>query len=113
MRYEESLRGGARIRVIVPYHKVFLLCMSVEGGLWLMDWVRGGFVYLWSKRCQCVLWVLDQQVNPLAFCPYPGYYTALSLLQSNKKVRVDIVEALPTPFGLVRSGVAPDHQDVR
>jgi NADPH-dependent glutamate synthase beta subunit-like oxidoreductase len=42
----------------------------------------------------------------------PGFYTALALLQSNKKVRVDIVEALPTPFGLVRSGVAPDHQEV-
>ncbi|MGZ4851189.1 MAG: NAD(P)-binding protein [Candidatus Bathyarchaeia archaeon] len=41
-----------------------------------------------------------------------GYYTAASLLQSNKEVKIDILEALPTPFGLVRSGVAPDHQDV-
>lgn len=25
--------------------------------------------------------------------------------------RVDIIERLPTPFGLVRTGVAPDHQE--
>lgn len=26
---------------------------------------------------------------------------------------VDIIDRLPTPFGLVRSGVAPDHQDTK
>lgn len=41
-----------------------------------------------------------------------GYYTAAALLQANKNVRIDFIEKLPTPFGLVRSGVAPDHQDV-
>lgn len=29
------------------------------------------------------------------------------------KVAVDIVDKLPTPFGLVRSGVAPDHPEVK
>ena len=29
------------------------------------------------------------------------------------KVHVDIIDRLPTPFGLVRSGVAPDHQDTK
>lgn len=28
-------------------------------------------------------------------------------------VRVDVLERLPTPFGLVRSGVAPDHPEVK
>lgn len=28
-------------------------------------------------------------------------------------VQVDIIEKLPTPFGLVRSGVAPDHPEVK
>ena len=28
-------------------------------------------------------------------------------------VSVDILEAMPVPFGLVRFGVAPDHQDVK
>ena len=41
-----------------------------------------------------------------------GYYTTLALLNSGKDIRVDILEQLPVPFGLVRSGVAPDHQDV-
>jgi hypothetical protein len=27
--------------------------------------------------------------------------------------RVDILDRLPTPFGLVRSGVAPDHPDTK
>ena len=29
------------------------------------------------------------------------------------QVHVDIIDRLPTPFGLVRSGVAPDHQDTK
>ena len=42
-----------------------------------------------------------------------GFYTAKYLLKADANVRVDIVDKLPTPFGLVRSGVAPDHQDVK
>lgn len=30
-----------------------------------------------------------------------------------KNVNIDILEKLPTPFGLVRSGVAPDHPEVK
>lgn len=41
-----------------------------------------------------------------------GYYTAAALLQTQKNIKIDILERLPTPFGLVRSGVAPDHQEV-
>src|SRR5207237_9680942 len=29
------------------------------------------------------------------------------------KVRVDIVVRLPTPYGLIRAGVAPDHQSIK
>lgn len=43
-----------------------------------------------------------------------GFYTADKLLKKfGDEARVDIVEALPTPFGLVRSGVAPDHADTK
>ncbi|MYG51532.1 MAG: pyridine nucleotide-disulfide oxidoreductase [Rhodospirillaceae bacterium] len=38
-----------------------------------------------------------------------GFYTAESLLRSVDDVEIDIVERLPTPYGLIRSGVAPDH----
>ncbi len=35
------------------------------------------------------------------------------LKKFGEEVRVDIIDRLPTPFGLVRSGVAPDHQDTK
>eukprot|EP00949_MAST-11_sp_MAST-11-sp1_P003917 g3917.t1 len=42
-----------------------------------------------------------------------GFYTAKYLLKEIPEARVDMIEKLPTPFGLVRYGVAPDHQDVK
>jgi NADPH-dependent glutamate synthase beta subunit-like oxidoreductase len=43
-----------------------------------------------------------------------GYYSAEALQKSfGQGVRIDIVDRLPTPFGLVRSGVAPDHQSLK
>ena len=42
-----------------------------------------------------------------------GFYTAQTLLGSHETVRVDMYEALPVPFGLVRFGVAPDHDDTK
>jgi len=42
-----------------------------------------------------------------------GFYTTKYLLSADDNVHVDMIESLPTPFGLIRSGVAPDHQDVK
>lgn len=47
-----------------------------------------------------------------------GYFAAASLLklaanQADVDVRVDMLEMLPTPWGLVRSGVAPDHPKIK
>eukprot|EP00900_Chrysochromulina_parva_P001062 jgi/Chrpa1/10957/Chrysochromulina_OHIO_Genome00005422-RA len=42
-----------------------------------------------------------------------GFYTADQLLKSDPGVHVDIYERLPVPYGLVRYGVAPDHQAVK
>eukprot|EP01032_Pedospumella_encystans_P011739 gene11739-13629_t len=42
-----------------------------------------------------------------------GFYTAKYCLDINENVRVDFFEKLPTPYGLVRSGVAPDHPEVK
>ncbi|KAG2439802.1 hypothetical protein HYH02_010437 [Chlamydomonas schloesseri] len=43
-----------------------------------------------------------------------GFYTVDRLLKKyGGKVHVSILDRLPTPFGLVRSGVAPDHQDTK
>lgn len=38
-----------------------------------------------------------------------GFYTAEALLRACEDVEVDIIERLPTPYGLIRGGVAPDH----
>jgi len=42
-----------------------------------------------------------------------GFFTAAALLSSEVEVAIDLVDRLPTPFGLVRSGVAPDHQKIK
>ena len=40
-----------------------------------------------------------------------AFYTAKYLLEHyGNEMRIDIYERLPLPFGLVRYGVAPDHQ---
>ncbi len=42
-----------------------------------------------------------------------GFYAAEGLLRSGLRVKVDMFEKLPPPFGLVRYGVAPDHQKIK
>ena len=45
-----------------------------------------------------------------------GYFAALALnnLQTDElKFSIDMIERLPTPWGLVRSGVAPDHPKIK
>lgn len=43
-----------------------------------------------------------------------GYYTAEACQKSfGDQVRIDIIDRLPVPYGLIRSGVAPDHQSIK
>lgn len=42
-----------------------------------------------------------------------GFYVADALVKSEADVTIDIVDRLPTPFGLIRAGVAPDHQSTK
>lgn len=43
-----------------------------------------------------------------------GYYTAEAAQTLNGgDVRIDIIDRMPTPFGLIRTGVAPDHQSIK
>ncbi|THX00822.1 nucleotide-binding domain-containing protein [Aureobasidium pullulans] len=42
-----------------------------------------------------------------------GFYAAYRMLQKMPNARVDMYEALPSPYGLVRFGVAPDHPEVK
>ena len=43
-----------------------------------------------------------------------GFYAAGHLLAAKElTVEVDMFDALPTPWGLVRAGVAPDHPNIK
>ncbi|KFK27855.1 hypothetical protein AALP_AA8G438200 [Arabis alpina] len=63
--------------------------------------------------------VLRASSRPLHVCIVgsgpAGFYTADKLLKTHEgaRARVDIIDRLPTPFGLVRSGVAPDHPETK
>ena len=42
-----------------------------------------------------------------------GFYVADSLFRSKLSVVIDTFDKLPTPYGLLRGGVAPDHQQMK
>jgi ferredoxin--NADP+ reductase len=43
-----------------------------------------------------------------------GFYAVEALLRApGLSVRVDLLDRLPTPYGLVRGGVSPDHQKIK
>jgi ferredoxin--NADP+ reductase len=42
-----------------------------------------------------------------------AFYTAEALFKSGERTAVDLFDRLPVPFGLVRGGVAPDHQNIK
>lgn len=42
-----------------------------------------------------------------------GFYAAGALQNAEIKASIDMYDRLPTPFGLVRGGVAPDHQKIK
>jgi len=43
-----------------------------------------------------------------------GYYTAeAAQKQWGDEVRIDMFDRLPVPYGLIRTGVAPDHQSIK
>ena len=43
-----------------------------------------------------------------------GFYAIGELFkQQDHLVKVDLFDRLPTPYGLVRGGVAPDHQKIK
>ncbi len=43
-----------------------------------------------------------------------GYYTAEAAQKAfGDEVRIDMFDRMPVPYGLIRSGVAPDHQSIK
>lgn len=42
-----------------------------------------------------------------------GFYAAKSILNATENAKIDIVDSNPHPYGLIRNGVAPDHQSMK
>jgi ferredoxin--NADP+ reductase len=42
-----------------------------------------------------------------------GAFAAAALLRARGDAQIDLIERLPTPWGLLRGGVAPDHQEIK
>jgi ferredoxin--NADP+ reductase len=42
-----------------------------------------------------------------------GFYAAEHLQKKQPGVEIDMFDRLPTPYGLVRGGVAPDHPKIK
>ncbi len=42
-----------------------------------------------------------------------GFYAADALLKQGGDYQIDLIDRLPTPYGLIRFGVAPDHQTTK
>ncbi|KAL5174536.1 NADPH:adrenodoxin oxidoreductase, mitochondrial [Glycine soja] len=55
--------------------------------------------------------------SPLRVCVVgsgpASFYTAEKMLKAHQQAQVDIIDRLPTAFGLVRSFVAPDHPETK
>ena len=76
-----------------------------------------------SSRLRQFNLVKDQQGEPLPTFKIAivgagpaGYFTAQALQNSQTddlSFQIDMIERLPTPWGLVRSGVAPDHPKIK
>jgi len=60
-----------------------------------------------AKNGSDTLWVAVVGAGPA------GYYIAEALTAKHDNVHVDIIDRLPTPYGLIRAGVAPDHQSIK
>ncbi len=61
---------------------------------------------------------IGSEANPLRVAIFgagpAGFYAVEELLkQEALKITVDLLDRLPTPYGLVRGGVAPDHQKIK
>jgi ferredoxin--NADP+ reductase len=42
-----------------------------------------------------------------------GAFAAAQLIRNGQRFRIDVIERLPTPWGLLRAGVAPDHGSIK
>ena len=70
-------------------------------------WMQGWRETTWSQ--------LDQEFDLIVIGSGPaGFYAAEALFKrTDATADVDVFARLPTPYGLVRGGVAPDHPKIK
>lgn len=69
-----------------------------------------------TRRCASSLSLANHELRVAIVGAGPSaFYAASRLLamQDSERLRIDMYEELPVPFGLVRYGVAPDHPEVK
>ena len=84
--------------------------MSLRGAgvcTWALPRLPGGD----SPRVRSTVVAMTRQRAAIVGAGPSGFYTADQLLKAG--FDVDLYDALPTPFGLVRAGVAPDHPKIK
>ena len=98
MLYRSGVGGAAT--TVVGHHLKTLLLSETSGVL--------------SRRCLSsdVIQSQDMKICIVGSGP-AGFYVAEKLSKRLPGSHVDILERLPSPYGLVRSGVAPDHPDTK
>src|SRR5439155_15245684 len=61
---------------------------------------------------RCLMSVAGPRVAIVGAGP-AGAFAAACLLRARGNAEIDLFERLPTPWGLLRGGVAPDHQEIK
>lgn len=81
----------------------------------LPSWLRSESTYnvSWRSLCSATSDSNHVSIAVIGSGPAGFYFTDRICKLLGDHVSVDIIDALPTPFGLVRSGVAPDHPDTK
>src|ERR1035441_7948597 len=54
-----------------------------------------------------------EEARPAAWYPAEALIKQPAALAPPVAIRVDVIDRLPTPYGLVRYGVAPDHKSIK
>ncbi|KAG6527924.1 hypothetical protein ZIOFF_010059 [Zingiber officinale] len=109
MRHGAGSRAAGRDKTLAHMSRVLNLQQSLSD--MMIGLLQRGWKQISSKNF-CSL-----NHKPLHVCVVgsgpAGFYTAEKMLKAQERAQVDILDRLPTPFGLVRSGVAPDHPETK
>jgi hypothetical protein len=90
------------------------LCRLLAAHAWqILPVPSKGLASPQGRRPLCSIASGELSVAVVGSGPAGFYFTDRICRLLGARVRVDILEELPTPFGLVRSGVAPDHPDTK